>query len=61
MGDVRKGIRQGLGGPVFAAARKTGLNYIKVEANTTNLGFPGSSVELFNSSICRMTIDYKFD
>ena len=49
------------GGPVFSAARKAGLNYIKVEAGYRNLGFPGSSVNLFNSSIRRQEIWKTFE
>ncbi|WP_413512777.1 hypothetical protein [Myroides odoratus] len=51
----------GLGGPVFAAARKAGLNYIKVEAGYRNLGFPGSSVNLFNNSIRKQQIRHRFE
>lgn len=51
----------GLGGPIFSAARKTGLNYIKQEAMTENLGFPGSSTLLFNKSIRRSRIKHTFN
>ncbi|WP_353100644.1 hypothetical protein [Myroides odoratus] len=51
----------GLGGPIFSAARSAGLNYIKYEAGVTNLGFPGNSVILFNSSIRKQRIAHKFN
>ncbi|WHT40129.1 hypothetical protein QNH98_05760 [Myroides sp. mNGS23_01] len=50
----------GLGGPVFAGARQVGLNYIKIEAGVRNLGFPGSSTELFNRSIRTHRIKHTF-
>lgn len=51
-GDFWQGMRKGL---------ITSLNYMKIEAGTANLGFPGSSVELFNSSIRKMRITHTFN
>ena len=51
----------GLGGPIFSAARSAGLNYVKYETGVTNLGFPGNSVILFNSSIRKKRIVHKFN
>ncbi|MGQ8867403.1 RHS repeat-associated core domain-containing protein [Myroides sp. TSA_177.3] len=48
------------GGPVFAGARLAGLNYVKYEGGFTNLGFPGTSVHLFNSKIRKHKIWHRF-
>jgi hypothetical protein len=48
----------GLGGPIFNAARASGLNYIKFEKGVS-LGFPGVSTAIFNSSLVAPPKIYK--
>lgn len=40
----------GLGGPIFNAARASGLNYLKFEKGIS-IGFPGASTAIFNNSL----------
>ena len=51
----------GKGGPIFDAARKAGLPYLKYEKGFS-YGFPGTAVMLFNSSLMALpSVIYHID